>query len=143
MSERFENAIKKWYEESATANLEYLDLASSQKPTLSLLHNNIAVIYDRVSLFAKVSLKQFKQILEENHSFKSEIVQLRKHIASLEQEFHSSKPLSKSEIRELVVEISKQPKLVEEQAVKLTEDLRIQVRKVESLLHEVKTLIGG
>ncbi|UNA88847.1 P1 [Badnavirus ziziphi] len=143
MSERFESAIKKWYEESATANLEYLDLAENQKPSLSHINHNISVIYDRVSLFAKVSLKQFKQILEENHSFKFEIINLRKHISVLEKEIHSSKPLSKAEIRELVVEISKQPKLVEEQALKLTEALNKQVKKVESLLHEVKTLIGG
>lgn len=43
----------------------------------------------------------------------------------------------------LVQEIAEQPKLVEKEALRLTEELNHKTQKVENLLHEVKRLITG
>ncbi|XP_071740683.1 uncharacterized protein [Rutidosis leptorrhynchoides] len=51
-------------------------------------------------------------------------------------------PLTKKEVLELVNEIAQQPKLVEEQALKLTKDLNHKIQSVEHLLHSVKNLIA-
>ncbi|GKA41464.1 ARID DNA-binding domain-containing protein [Tanacetum coccineum] len=54
-----------------------------------------------------------------------------------------SKPLTKREVLNLVQEITEQPKLVEKEALRLTEDLNQKIQKFEHLLHEVKKLITG
>lgn len=53
------------------------------------------------------------------------------------------KPLTKLEVSALVSEIARQPKLVEEEALRLTANLEHQVQRVEHLIKEVKKLITG
>lgn len=80
---------------------------------------------------------------EENQLLKKEVAQLRTSISELEKEVGSQKPLSKAEVKSLVVEIAKQPKIVEEEALRITEELKRHIKRVESLLEEVKALISG
>ncbi|KAG6524306.1 hypothetical protein ZIOFF_014212 [Zingiber officinale] len=132
------------YSGSRTINLEYLDLADTAKPKLSEVANNVGVIFDRVSILSKVSLKHFYSLKEEIRELRHNISSiLQKAVSSLEKELISRKPLTQTEVRNLVREISQQPKLVKEEALKLTEELRKGVRKVEYLIEEIKQLIGG
>ena len=153
MSERFEREIQEWYA-SRSVNLEYLDLA--EKPTVSIkeVENNINYTYNRLSLFATVSFKNFHKILEKQERLEDlfKICENKiKHLEgltkrgfnSLTSDIQSQKPLTKQQVLDLVLEIAEQPKIVEKEALKLTEDLNQKVQRVEHLLHEVKRLITG
>ncbi|ACV74335.1 hypothetical protein [Pelargonium vein banding virus] len=148
MSERFEQAIQKWYNESRTADLRYLDLAT-ESPTVkdycSVINNNVSVIYDRLLLHSKVAIKDTYKILEAQEANQDILVQeirrLSKRVKALEAEALASKPLTAEQVRELVKEIAAQPKLVEEQAFKLTTDLRSQVLQVKELVEKVQHLL--
>ncbi|KAG6487995.1 hypothetical protein ZIOFF_056753 [Zingiber officinale] len=118
-------------------------IGHTPEPKTSTIANNIGVVYDRVSLLSKVSLKHSYALKEENRILRYEIFVLQKVVGNLEKEVLRQKPLTKTEVRELVREIAQQPKLVEKEALKLTEELKKSVRKVEYLLKEVKTVIGG
>ncbi|GJV70064.1 Orf y [Tanacetum coccineum] len=126
MSERFEKAIQDWYDRSRTANLEYLDLSGISKIKLSDLSHNSSVIYDRLLLFSKVSIKHFNNIKEQNEVLSEKIVdcenqkEFSKGLQQISSEVQGSKPLTKKEVLELVEEIAQQPKKVEEEALKLT-----------------------
>lgn len=92
---------------------------------LSTWHSRVGVVYNRLSLLLKVSLKHFHSLKEENQSLRNEVAQLRTSVSSLEKEVLSQRPLTKTEVKALVIEIAKQPKLVGEEALKLTEELRL------------------
>jgi Protein of unknown function (DUF1319) len=144
MAKRFEESVQKWYDTTRTANLKYLDLAEKPKTRdyLETINNNTAVIYDRLNLFTRISLKHFHEIHEENENLKNQIQKLKKLVIQQGQKIESlQQPLTKEEMRTLVVEIAQQPKLVEEQALKLTSDLEHKLVRIEKLLHDLKEYI--
>ena len=63
MSKRWEAAIENWY--NTRVRLEYLDLADIETPTNKDLSHNIAVIYDRLNLQGRVSIKNQNLVVEE------------------------------------------------------------------------------
>lgn len=73
MSQKFEEAIKHWYE-NRNSHLEYLDLAVGTKPTISHLSHNQDTIFDRLSLFANISIKNFHSLREQSNSQHKEII---------------------------------------------------------------------
>ncbi|GJU79569.1 putative polyprotein [Tanacetum coccineum] len=112
MSERFEQEIQYWYDNSRIVDPEYITFKeTSPKPTSTDLANNLACSETRKSL------QQISTVIQQ------------------------SKPLTKREVLNLVQEIAEQPKLVEKEALRLTEDLNQKIQKVEHLLHEVKKLM--
>nr|AER00542.1 ORF I [Citrus yellow mosaic virus] len=138
MSRIWEEAIQRWYETSHTANLEYLDLASKPKVSNSEISHNLAVVYDRLSLFSRVSIKNFESIQETLEKQDLRIQKLESSLKTLTSEFIAHKPLSKAEVKTLVTEIAKQPKLVEAQALQLTENLNQKLDRVEALISKVE-----
>lgn len=146
MSARFERSIEDWYKHSRTVNLDYLNLETS-KASVEHLSHNLDVVYDRLSLHAKVSIseyhKLFSLIFEVKTSQEVFHRKIQKDLQNLQSAIEDHKPLSKAEVFSLVSEIAKQPKLVEAEALRLTENLEQQVRKVEHLVKEVKHLITG
>lgn len=151
MSDRFEQSIKNWYQNSRTVNLEYLDLET--KESLKGISNNISVIYDRLLLHSKVSITEYKSLIEtlkQNHLEITQTLQeslkeykkLQQAILQLQKEFLYYKPLTIGDIRSLVEEISKQPKLIEEQATSLIAELKQQIKHVEVLMQEVKRQVS-
>ena len=162
MSERFEQEIQYWYDNSRAVDPEYIVFnENSPKPSTKDLINNLACVYNRLNLFSKVALKNFKNISEKQKDLELKIQSCQEKLESFEEllrktqsetrkslqqistEIHQSKPLTKREVLNLVQEIAEQPKLVEKEALRLTEDLNHKIQKVEQLLHEVKKLITG
>lgn len=70
-------------------------------------------------------------------------MKLEKAFNKISTEIQQSKPLTRREVLNLVQEIAEQPKLVEKEALRLTESLNTKIQEVEHLLHEVKRLITG
>ncbi|KAK6924282.1 Zinc finger, CCHC-type [Dillenia turbinata] len=124
-----------WYEKSHTANLEYLDLASKSSVTNQHLAHNISVIFDRISLSSRVNIKSQKQILERIQDLEKENRKLRLEVANLTKVVTENQPLTKSQVLEITTQISKQPKEIEERALKLTEDLSQKLARVETLIN--------
>ncbi|WAK97198.1 hypothetical protein [Fatsia badnavirus 1] len=140
MSERWEQSISDWYEKSRTANLEYLDLSSTQsKVTTSDLANNLAVIFDRISLFSRISIKNHKVLLEKFTALEAENRKLKQEVANLSKLVIENQPITKSQVLEITEQISKQPKAIEEQAVKLSLDLKLKLEKVEALIEKISS----
>lgn len=127
MTDRFEQDIADWYKNSRTVNLEYLNLEENKTVKLSVLQNNISVIYDKLLLFAKISIRRFHQVLDNQKK-----LQLR--LETCEELLKKTQSETKQSLTQISTEIHKQPKLAEE-------DLKLQVQRVESLLHEIKTLL--
>nr|WDR24965.1 gp1 [Camellia sinensis badnavirus] len=149
MSERWERSIEEWYEKSHTANLSYLDLAQKLKPSHSEIAHNLAVIYDKNCLSSRVTIKNYKTVSEQLTNLDLKVSKLERKLKSLEKDLSSlssflveNKPLTKTEVKTLVEEISQQPKLVEQQTVLLTKQLQEKIDKVEVILHQVKGLLG-
>ncbi|ATZ69528.1 ORF1 protein [Cacao bacilliform Sri Lanka virus] len=141
MSERFEESIREWYASAPTRNLQYLDLAETPKPKLSQLANNLGVIYDRINLLSRVSLKNYKLILEKSVLIESILTKHSASLSLLESEFQEHRPLTSAEVKKLVIEIAKQPKAVEEQALQITEELKKEIKEVRELVTKVQTLL--
>ncbi|THU43829.1 hypothetical protein C4D60_Mb02t00920 [Musa balbisiana] len=120
MSKLWEEAIQKWYTDSHTSHLDYLNLAETTKPTRKELAHNISVIYDRTCLSSR------------------RIKKLESSVKILSSLFSESKPLTQSDVQKLVLEISKQPKLIEEEALRLSQDLNQKLQRVEILLSKIK-----
>lgn len=127
MTDRFEQDIADWYKNSRTVNLEYLNLEENKTVKLSVLQNNISVIYDKLLLFAKISIRRFHQVLDNQKK-----LQLR--LETCEELLKKTQSETKQSLTQISTEIHKQPKLAEE-------DLKLQVQRVESLLQEIKTLL--
>nr|WBW50879.1 hypothetical protein [Sweet potato pakakuy virus] len=142
MSERWEKSLQDWYD-SRRSHLEYLDVDSVSKPTLSQLAHNRSIVRDNNNLHTKVLLKRC-YVLEEKLEEQSLLIKkLEKGLEALTEEFLSSRPLTAKEVKELVVEIAEQPKLVEQEALKLTEELKGKLDKVEGLIKDLKEFITG
>nr|ASG91838.1 ORF1 [Cacao swollen shoot virus] len=142
MSARWENSIQEWYEKSHTANLEYLDLATTSKVTTNQLAHNLAVTFDRVSLGNRVVLKNLKQIQESLLNLERQVEKVESTLKKTQQRLKDNKPLTEDAVKSLVREIAQQPKLVEEQALRLTQELEVKLEKVEKLLHQLGLTIG-
>ncbi|UVW45033.1 ORF1 [Badnavirus tessellopandani] len=149
MSQKFEEAIKHWYE-NRNSQLEYLDLAIGTKPTISHLSHNLDTTFDRLSLFASISIKNFHSLREQSITQHKEVIQnlqnqqkfqkkLLEAVLSLQKELLLAKPLTSSDVETLVLKISEQPKLIETQAVNLIEELQKQLKKTEALVEKVFT----
>ena len=139
MSERWEQSIQEWYTKSRTSNLEYLDLSEATTVTSKHLNHNISVIYDRLNLLSRVSLKNFKQTQEQIQSLDQKIQKLEQNLKNLTILFTENRPLTTSEVKTLVHEITKQPKLVETEALKISERLNQKLERVEAVLKRVET----
>jgi tetrahydrodipicolinate N-succinyltransferase len=63
MSKRWEEAVENWY--NTRVRLEYLDLANIETPTNRDLAHNISVLYDRLNLHSRVSIKNQVLVVEE------------------------------------------------------------------------------
>nr|QIM56924.1 ORF1 protein [Cacao swollen shoot Togo B virus] len=142
MSSRWENSIQEWYEKSHTANLEYLDLASTSKVTNNQLAHNLAVTFDRVNLGSRVFIKNLKQIQESIQELHTRVDTVEVTLRRLTKQFRENKPLSEFEVKRLVEEIAQQPKIVEKQALEISQQLELKLEKVEKLLHNLGLVIG-
>ncbi|KAG6485268.1 hypothetical protein ZIOFF_053802 [Zingiber officinale] len=142
MSRRWEEHIQEWYTKSHTSNLEYLDLAKTEKqPTQRELAHNLSVIYDRVCLSCRVHLKNFKQIQEQLEGLKKENQKLSEALKNLTREILENKPLTKRQLEDLIIKITEQPKQREQQVLQLSEELKQKVDKVETLLKKVESWV--
>ncbi|AFM82588.1 hypothetical protein [Cacao swollen shoot CD virus] len=142
MSSRWENSIQEWYEKSHTANLEYLDLASVSKVTNNQIAHNLAVTFDRLNLGNRVFIKNLKQIQESLVEVNTRIDTLEVGLRRLTKQLKENKPLTEPEVRRLVGEIAQQPKIVEEQALKISQELEQKLAEVEKLLRNLGLVIG-
>lgn len=147
MSERFEQAVQDWYDKSRTANLSYLNLET--KPTLPQLANNLDVVYDRLNLLSRVSLKQHYKLLSHFEKQTEEIRQLQRTqkaileaIAVIQKELISQKPLTSTEVKNLTQELVKLPKLIEQQTSDLLKSVKAQVDKVEKIISTIHSGIS-
>ncbi|THU66724.1 hypothetical protein C4D60_Mb05t17220 [Musa balbisiana] len=102
-------------------------------PTRKELAHNIAVIYDGTCLSSRVHLKNFKLLLEKNLELEKEVKRLKSSIKTLTNLFSKNRPLTKQEVRDLTAEISKQPKLVEEEVLRNSESYREALKATESI----------
>lgn len=184
MSQRFEEAIKKWYD-TRPSPLNYLNLefpkpilfsrdkefqlycftnqkhqkheAHTDNKQLNLIVDqnhqtlyNCEVIWDRLSILSNVTLKNFHKILEfqqqqgdQLEKVKTQVHKLSKHLASLDLAVTNHQPLTKTEVKDLVLEIAEQPKLVEKEALLLTEELKKQVLEVKHAVSDLKKFIAS
>ncbi|KAG6472621.1 hypothetical protein ZIOFF_070095 [Zingiber officinale] len=129
MSERWEESIQKWYTNSHTSNLEYLDLATTEKTSNKELGHYISVIHNRVCLSSKVHLKIFKLLLEREQKLEEEVKKLRTALKTLTSLFLENKPLTKQEAQGLIAETSKQARLVEEETLRLKDNFDQKLQK--------------
>nr|GEX70462.1 putative polyprotein [Tanacetum cinerariifolium] len=122
--------------------------------TTTDLSNNLACVYNRLNLFSKVALKNYKSILEKQKELESSVQscqeklesceellrktqsETRKSLQQISTEIQQSKPLTKREVLNLVQEIAEQTKLVEKEALILTEDLNQKVQKATTEYQE-------
>ena len=142
MSERWEQSIQEWYTKSRTSNLEYLDL-SDITITNKHLANNISVIYDRLNLLSRVSLKNFKQTQEQINFLDQKIQKLEQNLKNLTILLTENRFLTTSEVKTLVTEVTKQPKLIETEALKISEELNQKLERVEAVLKRVETWVSS
>lgn len=143
MSELWEEAIQKWYTDSHTSHLDYLNLAETSKPTKKELAHNISVIYDRTCLSSRVNLRNFKLLLEENQNLEHRIKKLESSVKLLSSLFTENKPLTQTDVHKLVLEITKQPKLIKEEALRLSQNLDQKLQRIEVLLSKIEKQIFG
>ena len=168
MSERWEKSLQRWYETQPTANVEYLDLANLPKVTNQQIANNLALNIDKTISSAKYLAKQTSKIQEKQALLESQITKnhiyvlgllqkqaddfgeliqsqrhLAKHLRQLDEAIVNQKPLTKAEVKALVEEIAKQPKIVEKEALRLTKDLERQVAEVKQAVSDLKAFIAS
>ncbi|KAG6469581.1 hypothetical protein ZIOFF_070510 [Zingiber officinale] len=102
-----------------TTKLEYLDL--EVKEPLQGISNNISVIYDRLQLHSKVSIAEYKSIIELLNQIQDEIIRISKEqekiqkgILFLQKEILILQPVTKEDLKKLTSEISELKKVVQE-----------------------------
>lgn len=137
MSAIWENSLKTYFEGRSTEP-EYLDLYIVDKPTNKQLATNLTYLNHQEKLFSKVSLKHFYQLHEEIQQLKVENQKLRKDLVALTREVVENRPLTEKKVQDLVLKITEQPKEIEQQAVRLSEDLKKKLERVESLLKRIE-----
>ncbi|KAG6489103.1 hypothetical protein ZIOFF_050361 [Zingiber officinale] len=97
-------------------------------------------LYFVIDYVRKQNHLEITQIIQESSK---EQRRLQQAVLQLQKELVQNKPLTSSDIKGLVVEITKQPKLIEEQAVVLIEELRRQIKRIEEIMHEVKRQVNA
>lgn len=117
---------------------EYLDLYIVDKPTNKQLANNLCYLNHQAKLLSRVSLKHFFKLQEDIQELKTENQLLRKHLVNLTREVVENRPLTEKKVQELVLRIIEQPKEIEQQAVRLTEDLQKKLLRVEEILKKLE-----
>ena len=147
MTDRFEQAIADFFDRERIASTELINLSEEPKVTNRDLANNLDFNLKHLLLLSRVSIRQFHLLNDRLDSITSKVdsiveeqKRINKKIRKIEEEQRDNKPLSATEVRHLVKEIAQQPKLVEEQALKLTTDLDQKLLRVEKLLEEVRLL---
>nr|AIK01818.1 ORF1 [Piper yellow mottle virus] len=135
MSEVFERSIEDWYSKSRTARLEYLDLAEEPKVCNRQLAHNLSVVFDRISLLSKVTLKNFKLILERLSVLEPEIEK-----DSIKNK-NIQKPLSGQQLEALVTKLTAQPKEIEGRTISLATELRKEVSQLKLMIAKVEKLL--
>nr|AIK01822.1 ORF1 [Piper yellow mottle virus] len=135
MSEVFEKSIEDWYSKSRTARLEYLDLAEEPKISNSQLAHNLSVVFDRISLLSKVTLKNFKLILERLSVLEPKIEKNSIKIKNIQ------KPLSVQQLEALVTKLTAQPKEIEGRTISLATELRKEVSQLKLMIAKVEKLL--
>ncbi|ANV20885.1 ORF1 protein [Dioscorea bacilliform RT virus 1] len=137
MSAIWENSLKAYFEGRSTEP-EYLNLYTVDKPTNKHLATNLTYLNHQEKLFSKVSLKHFYQLHEEIQQLKAENLKLRKDLVALTREVVENRPLTEKKVQDLILKITEQPKEIEQQAVRLSEDLKIKLERVETLLKKIE-----
>ncbi|KAG6487143.1 hypothetical protein ZIOFF_055726 [Zingiber officinale] len=134
MSRQWEEQIQEWYAKSHTSNLEYLDLAkTNKKPTQEELAHNLSVIYDRVCLSCRVHLRNFKQIQEEIEVLKEENHRIIKELATL-----TTLVVEQKQLKEAVV-----GSIEQNHTDKLAGELTKKLNRVEILLKRIEAGYEG
>nr|AHM92955.1 hypothetical protein [Banana streak MY virus] len=105
------------------------------KEELEKLHKKLELFgdLDKIVRSQRTELKKANQSLED----------LNRELQALRSDYLSRRPLSKKDVEELVLRISEQPKLVEQQTEALTRELSEKVDKVEALIHRLEKVIIG
>ncbi|UID85529.1 ORF1 [Chinaberry tree badnavirus 1] len=142
MSAQEENSIRQWSHKSHTANLEVIDLEDTRKILNHTLAHNIAVTADRVSLSEQVFIKNLKQIHEDILQLIREVESKSMSLKRCSQPLRINKPLTEDLCKILVKLLASQPKLVEERALSLTQEVECKLNRVEQLLHELEICVG-
>ena len=122
---------------------------------LSLLSvHNQSILFDRVSLQTRSHLKHLHKIQEKLSDSHQEFLENQKHqdlkLKSIEwkleevlHSLHTRRPITKKEVNDLVSEIAQQPKLAEQQALKISQDLEKRFSQIEELIQETRSSLGG
>lgn len=156
-------------QDTETSRLAYLDLSSTPKPKLSDLAHNLRILSFRTALGDKVNLAAThvaqKQVLataqEQHEEVKRQLKALKKDLqqhsqvaASQQQEILKQvsqikarlggiHPLTKEDVRDLVLQLIEQPKAIERQTEELTLQLSSKVDRVEKLIRELEDKLTG
>lgn len=128
--------------ESSNSQLNLLtDLALVQ-------HLNLEFTHSRVGLSARIAIKYFHSISDKLKEQEEQLKtisatqrKIQKQLKTLEGELEQHRPLSRTDVQQLVKEIAQQPKLVEAEALKLTQDLERKLQEVKDLLKDVKQVL--
>lgn len=148
MSDKFEASINEFYENERISSTEFLDLSGESKISNKDLSNNLDFVIKYIVLLSRVSLKNFHKIIEKQEEIEKRVSECEKNIektrkilskglGEIENSLTQNKPLTKTEVQNLVKEISQQPKLVEEKALELTSKLDSKIDKVEDLVRHL------
>ncbi|QBB68758.1 hypothetical protein QKM20_gp1 [Epiphyllum badnavirus 1] len=109
---------------------------------------NLSAFHDQANLAARVEIKHFHTLLEgvsrieqSLEAVEGKVHRLEQEVGALKSGYLSHQPLTKGQVKALVLEIAKQPKLIEEEALKLTEELRQQIADVRALVERIHSAI--
>ncbi|QED42784.1 ORF1 [Agave badnavirus A] len=155
--------------EAEVGDLAYLDLSNIPKPKISDLAHNLRILSFRSALGDKVNLTAThvaqKQLLEaladQDKELQGQLTALKKalkqhglvlrhlqetlpqQITSLKAQLSKIHPLTKEDVRELVLQLIEQPKAIERQTEELTQQLSSKVDRVERLIRELENKLIG
>ncbi|GKF35974.1 putative polyprotein, partial [Tanacetum coccineum] len=79
-----------------------------------------------------------EKLVECENQIKKNKKEYSKGLQQISSELQESKPLTKTEVLELVKEIAQQPKKVEEEALKPTSELEKKVKRIEDQVHQIE-----
>nr|ATZ69500.1 ORF1 protein [Cacao swollen shoot Ghana Q virus] len=138
MSQKFEDSIAQFYDKERIANTQLLDLSEEPKITSHDLSNNLDFTIKHLILLSRVSLKNFHKILENQEQLGKRLDKIEDQVQYLTKQ----KPLTKQTAQNLLTEISKQPKEIEEQALALISQLEEKVGRVEKAVEKLNHWVG-
>nr|ATZ69504.1 ORF1 protein [Cacao swollen shoot Ghana R virus] len=138
MSERFEESIIQFYERERIANTQLLNLSEEPKVTNRDLANNLDFNLKHLILLSRVSLKNYHQIIQNQEVITKKLDNLELQV----QELSKRSSLTKKTVQNIVTEVSKQPKEIEEQALNLISKLEEKLVRVEHLVEKLNNWVG-